>query len=104
LGESAPGDKEEETGISVLFRKPGRAGAELVGRRVQSGIGLFTGVMISNVAFGGLFALAFALALLRFELCRPSPRGASVPALVRGAILYIKPSLPWRRSAYCVGQ
>src|SRR3984957_3891272 len=35
---------------------------ELVSRRVQAGIGLFTGVMVYNVAFGGLFALAFALA------------------------------------------
>src|SRR5271170_797420 len=34
---------------------------ELVSRRVQAGIGLFTGVMVYNLAFGGLFALAFAL-------------------------------------------
>lgn len=34
---------------------------ELVSRRVQAGIGLFIGVMVYNVAFGGLFAFAFAL-------------------------------------------
>ena len=34
---------------------------ELVGRPVQSGIGLFTGVTVYNLAFGGLFALAFAI-------------------------------------------
>jgi hypothetical protein len=102
LGERAPGDKEEEP--SVWFGKPGRAGAELVSRQVQSGIDLFTGVMISNVAFGGLFARAFALALLRFELCRPSPRSVPVPALAREAILDLAPSLASRRSAFYVGQ
>src|SRR5271168_2106651 len=35
---------------------------ELISRRMQAGIGLFTAVMVHNVAFGGLFALAFALA------------------------------------------
>src|ERR1700742_2051665 len=34
---------------------------ELVSRPVQGGIGLFTGVTVYSVAFGGLFALAFAL-------------------------------------------
>jgi hypothetical protein len=34
---------------------------ELVSRAVQSGVGLFTGVTVYNVAFGGLFALAFAI-------------------------------------------
>ena len=34
---------------------------ELVSRPVQGGIGLFTGVTVYNVAFGGLFALAFAI-------------------------------------------
>jgi hypothetical protein len=34
---------------------------ELVSRPVQAGIGLFTGVTVYNIAFGGLFALAFAI-------------------------------------------
>jgi len=34
---------------------------ELVSRAVQGGLGLFTGVTVYSVAFGGLFALAFAL-------------------------------------------
>src|SRR5277367_5804417 len=34
---------------------------ELVSRAVQGGIGLFTGVTTYNIAFGGLFALAFAI-------------------------------------------
>ena len=35
---------------------------ELVSRPVQAGVGLLTGVTVYNVAFGGLFALVFALA------------------------------------------
>ena len=34
---------------------------ELVSRAVQGGIGLFTGVAVYSIAFGGLFALAFAI-------------------------------------------
>src|SRR3984893_10179394 len=34
---------------------------ELVSRPVQAGIGLFTGVTVYSIAFGGLFALAFAV-------------------------------------------
>ncbi|HWY84973.1 MAG TPA: CbtA family protein [Roseiarcus sp.] len=34
---------------------------EIVSRPVQAGIGLFTGVTTYNLAFGGLFALAFAI-------------------------------------------
>jgi predicted cobalt transporter CbtA len=39
-----------------------QAEPELVSRPVQSGIGLLTGVGVLSVAFGGIFALAFALA------------------------------------------
>jgi predicted cobalt transporter CbtA len=35
---------------------------ELVSRSVQAGLGLFTGVVLYSAAFGGLFALAFAIA------------------------------------------
>src|SRR5271165_1892233 len=38
------------------------ADTEIVSRQTQAGIGLFTGVGVYNVAFGGLFALAFAAA------------------------------------------
>ena len=38
---------------------------ELVSRTVQGGIGLFTGVTVYNTAFGGLFALAFAICFRR---------------------------------------
>jgi hypothetical protein len=45
-GETPPPDEEEP---------------ELVSRPVQGGIGLFTGVTVYSIAFGGLFALAFAI-------------------------------------------
>ena len=44
---------------------------ELVSRPVQGGIGLFTGVTVYNLAFGGLFALAFALCYGRIGDWRP---------------------------------
>src|SRR5260363_354077 len=37
-------------------------GAELVSRKTQAGLGLFTGVVIYGAALGGLFALVFAYA------------------------------------------
>ena len=42
------------------IRLPKEEEPELVSRAVQGGIGLFTGVMVYSVAFGGLFALVFA--------------------------------------------
>src|SRR5215472_14720218 len=54
---------------------------ELVSRRVQAGIGLFTGVMIYNVAFGGLFALAFALAYSRIGDFGPPSTAALIAIL-----------------------
>src|SRR5580658_10820508 len=48
---------------------------ELVSRPVQGGIGLFTGVTVYSVAFGGLFALAFALCYGRMGVF--GPRGTS---------------------------
>lgn len=44
---------------------------ELVSRPVQAGIGLFTGVAVYNLAFGGLFALAFAILYGRISDWRP---------------------------------
>jgi predicted cobalt transporter CbtA len=38
---------------------------ELVSRSTQAGLGLFTGVTLYNTAFGGLFALVFALTYRR---------------------------------------
>jgi hypothetical protein len=52
----AKADAEMAKGVSMPKEEPG---PELVSRPVQAGIGLFTGVMVYNAAFGGLFALVF---------------------------------------------
>src|SRR5215475_4338822 len=57
------------------------AAPELVSRAVQSGIGLFTGVVVYGTAFGGLFALVFAYAYGRMG--NLSPRATA--ALLAGA-------------------
>lgn len=44
-------------GLTPLKAEPEAA---LVSRTIQAGIGLFTGVVVYNAAFGGLFALVFA--------------------------------------------
>lgn len=74
----------------------------LVSRSVQAGIGLFTGVMVYNIAFGGLFALAFALAYGRIGDF--GPRAAAVVLAVVGLIaVYIVPSLKYPASPPSVG-
>ena len=47
---------DKAAGIAMPADEP-----ELVSRRTQAGLGLFTGVTVYSAAFGGLFALAFAL-------------------------------------------
>src|ERR1700761_4794138 len=54
--DAAKAKAEEAKGIHVE-EEP-----ELVSRPVQAGWGLFTGVMVYSTAFGGLFALVFAVA------------------------------------------
>ncbi len=75
---------------------------ELVGRRVQAGIGLFTGVMVYHAAFGGLFALAFALAYGRMGDF--GPRAASALLATLGLIaVYIVPNLKYPANPPSVG-
>ncbi len=67
---------------------------ELVSRAIQASIGLFTGVGVYGVAFGGLFALAFAF--LYGRIGRVGPRVAA--ALLAGAgfvAIVIVPSLKY---------
>jgi predicted cobalt transporter CbtA len=75
---------------------------ELVSRRVQAGIGLFTGVMVYNVAFGGLFALAFALAYGRMGDF--GPRVTSALLAIAGLVaMYIVPNLKYPANPPAVG-
>ncbi|HUC09047.1 MAG TPA: CbtA family protein [Stellaceae bacterium] len=75
---------------------------ELVSRRVQAGIGLFTGVMVYNVAFGGLFALAFALAYGRMGDFDPRTTAAALAVLGLVAV-YIVPNLKYPANPPSVG-
>src|SRR5271168_915075 len=75
---------------------------ELVSRQVQAGIGLFTGVMIYNLAFGGLFALAFALAYGRIGEFGPRATAGLLAALGIVAI-YIVPNLKYPANPPSVG-
>jgi predicted cobalt transporter CbtA len=75
---------------------------ELVSRRVQAGIGLFTGVMVYNVAFGGLFALAFALTYGRMGDFGPRVTSALL-ATVGLIAVYIVPNLKYPANPPSVG-
>jgi hypothetical protein len=75
---------------------------ELVSRRVQAGIGLFTGVVVYNVAFGGLFALAFGLAYSRmgdFD----SRSAAALLAVFGFVAIYVVPGLKYPANPPSVG-
>jgi Probable cobalt transporter subunit (CbtA) len=75
---------------------------ELVSRAVQSGIGLFTGVVVYGTAFGGLFALVFAYAYGRMS--NLSPRATA--ALLAGAAflaLVIVPDIKYPANPPAVG-
>jgi hypothetical protein len=75
---------------------------ELVSRRVQAGIGLFTGVMAYNVAFGGLFALAFGLAYGRMGDFGPRTIAALLAAFGLIAV-YIVPNLKYPANPPSIG-
>jgi predicted cobalt transporter CbtA len=75
---------------------------ELVSRPVQAGIGLFTGVMVYNVAFGGLFALAFALAYGRMGDLGPRATAALL-ATVGLVAVCIVPNLKYPANPPSVG-
>ena len=75
---------------------------ELVSRAVQGGIGLFTGVMTYNIAFGGLFALAFAICYRRMGDF--SPRLTSALVALSGFIaVYAVPILKYPANPPSIG-
>ena len=75
---------------------------ELVSRPVQAGLGLFTGVTVYNVAFGGLFALAFALCYGRVGDYGPRTTAAAL-ALSGVVAIYIVPNLKYPANPPSVG-
>jgi hypothetical protein len=78
-------------------------GPELVSRKVQSGVGLLTGVIVYGTALGGLFSLAFAYAYQR--VAPASPRVTA--ALLAGAgflSLALVPQLKYPANPPSVGR
>jgi hypothetical protein len=75
---------------------------ELVGRAVQGGIGLFTGVTVYSVAFGGLFALAFAICYGRIGDWSPRVTSALL-ALMGFLAIYAVPILKYPANPPSVG-
>jgi len=75
---------------------------ELVSRPVQAGLGLFTGVTIYNTAFGGLFALVFALAYRRMGDfgARTTAALLAVSAIIA---VYVVPNLKYPANPPSVG-
>jgi hypothetical protein len=75
---------------------------ELVSRPVQAGVGLFTGVTVYNTAFGGLFALVFALAYRRMGDF--GPRTTSALLAISGIVaVYVVPNLKYPANPPSVG-
>lgn len=81
------------------------AGAEpeLVSRAVQGGVGLFTGVMVYATAFGGLFALVFAVADGRVGNLGPRALSALLGACGFVAV-YVVPTLKYPANPPAIGQ
>lgn len=74
----------------------------LVSRPVQAGLGLFTGVLVYNVAFGGLFALAFALCYRRMGDF--GPRTTAALLTISGLVaVYVVPMLKYPANPPSVG-
>jgi predicted cobalt transporter CbtA len=75
---------------------------ELVSRPVQASIGLLTGVAVYSTAFGGLFALVFALAYGRMADLGPRATSA-VLAAVGFIAVYVTPMLKYPANPPSVG-
>lgn len=94
--DAAKAKAEEAKGIPVV-EEP-----ELVSRSVQAGLGLLTGVAVYSTAFGGLFALVFAVAGRRAANLRP--RAVSALLAASGFIaVYVVPNLKYPANPPSVG-
>jgi hypothetical protein len=81
---------------------PAEPEPELVSRPIQGGIGLFTGVTVYNVAFGGLFALAFAICYGRIGDWSPRVTAAAL-ALSGFLALYAVPIIKYPANPPAIG-
>jgi hypothetical protein len=92
-------DEAKAKGLSLPREEPK---PELVSRQVQAGIGLFTGVMVYNAAFGGLFALVFALTYGRMGDFGPRATSALLAAAGIVAVTIV-PNLKYPANPPSVG-
>ena len=76
---------------------------ELVSRETQAGIGLFTGIMVYSAAFGGLFALAYAMAYGRIGDLEPRALSALLATLGFVAV-YVVPAIKYPPNPPSVGE
>lgn len=94
--------KAEEAAAKGLPAPAEQAEPELVSRPVQAGIGLLTGVTVYSTAFGGLFALVFALVYGR--MADLGPRATSAVLAAIGFIsVYVTPMLKYPANPPSVG-
>jgi predicted cobalt transporter CbtA len=76
---------------------------EVVSRKVQAGIGLFTGVTVYSASFGGLFAVVFAFVYGRWD--RVGSRNlAALLALAAFIAINVVPALKYPANPPSVGQ
>ena len=94
--------KVDEALAKGLPAPPPEADYEIFSRPTQAGIGLFTGVGVYNVAFGGLFALAFAFVFGRMNGAGPRTSAALLAGMGFVA-LYVVPNLKYPANPPSVG-
>jgi predicted cobalt transporter CbtA len=75
---------------------------EMISRKIQKGIGLFTGVIVYGTALGGLFGLAFAFAWGRLGITQPRTLSAVVAGLGFVTIVLV-PTLKYPANPPSVG-
>jgi hypothetical protein len=104
---SVVGEPQVNTSISFEEQHARAAGEPtmppLVPRDVQSTAGLFTGVALYGIAFGGLFALAFAAAFGRVRRASPARTALWLAAGVFGVVVLV-PGLKYPANPPAVGQ
>jgi predicted cobalt transporter CbtA len=89
-------------GAPAAAEQPAAEEEELVSRPVQSTIGLFTGVVVYSAAYGGLFAIVFAL--LWGRLGSTDPRVlAAVLALIGFIVMVAVPQIKYPANPPAVG-
>lgn len=97
--DKAKADEAVAKGLPMPAEEPDYA---IVSRPTQAGIGLFTGVGVYNVAFGGLFALVFAVVYGRAGGL--GPRGTAALLAATGFVtVYVVPNLKYPANPPSVG-